>query len=130
MLEMYKEWKRKRFWTFYRKEKAEMEKRYNRRKRQHKEDNQFKQERFRKFHERLKVALIIPYYLVFIVTFLDFFGDYRTSCLTFATYCVFAITTYLAFIIHASKPSRRQYKERRMIERWVAKDEDGQSAAQ
>lgn len=79
----------------------------------------FGRDRLQKFRVRLKTLLVIPYIPIFAICFIDVFNDYRLSAAIFVSYCIFAIATYLTFAFHVFKPSKRRYKELRMVRRWV-----------
>lgn len=124
LIDWCKERKRKRFWETYRKERAKMQHIvYERRWKYLRDNENYLVERFRKFDMRLKTALIIPYLVVFVISFMDVFNDYRLSALIFASYGVFAATVYIAFSLYLNKPSRRKYKELRMVQRWAEKQQ-------
>lgn len=121
-IERYREWKQKRFWSFFRKEHEKIKKVYATRRRYLREREDYERERLRNLHNRLKIALVIPYIPIFVICFLDVFDDYRLSVAIFVSYCIFAITTYLTFAFHVFKLSKRRYKELRMFRRWVKQE--------
>lgn len=121
--ERYREWKRKRFWSFCHKEREKMKGIYATRRKHLREREVFECERLRKFRVRLKTFLVVPYIPIFVICFIDAFNDYRLSAAIFVTYCIFAIATYLTFAFHVFKPSKRRYKELRMVRRWVEQED-------
>lgn len=86
------------------------------------EREDYERERLRNLRNRLKISLVIPYILIFIICFIDVFDDYRVSAVVFVSYCIFAITTYLTFAFHVIKPDKRRYKELQMVRRWIKQE--------